>query len=391
MPSPRRSKRLQARNEPEQDSPRVNKSKSQKNRKKALKKKPMRDQGDMAEQDSVNDEDAVESHRLTVEEREANKWSIQRQKELAEKHKQARAARDILHGDLCLHDHEYLVDKFWEAEMAGTIQTFAKNDCFQDVPWDSLDATTQKKFLSWAPGAKELFELDGTSTQMFRRWVWEIIDENFFSNKSKDIVWTSPFWEAQATIERYLCEHDFSFHRLVEAHKYPNWRLTTMQLYYSTEEKRAGSLRMEPSCVISILNKALGRYFPKEFDENSNHNLKLLSEGVACMEFYTSASLCSYSHVFHHPTNLEKHGFLFNPDVAGIEGKAMMAIDSTVMDVGRPVDLIAQPMLVARGNRDGFGYHVQRIVYPMQVCVDWLADYENMVSEEKAEQKKMDE
>jgi hypothetical protein len=26
---------------------------------------------------------------------------------------------------------------------------------------------------------------------VFHRWVWEIIDENFFSKKSKDIVWTS--------------------------------------------------------------------------------------------------------------------------------------------------------------------------------------------------------
>ena len=159
-----------------------------------------------------------------------------------------------------------------------------------------------------------------------------------------------------------------------------------MQLYYSTQEREGPSWRLEPSCVLSILAKTLGRYFPKQFDEGSNHNLKVLSEGVASMEFFSSASLCSYSHIFHHPTTLEKYGFPFNPDIAGNERKAMMAIDSTAMDAGKPVDLVAQPMLVVRGNHHGYGYDVQKIVYPMEVCVDWLADYEKMVNEEKSEE-----
>lgn len=88
--------------------------------------------------------------------------------------------------------------------VAGSIGSLVNVPSLWDVPWDSLDEALQQKFIRYAPNAEDLFGAFNMTWRVFQRWVWEIIDENFFSDKSMDIVWASPYWEAQATIERYL-------------------------------------------------------------------------------------------------------------------------------------------------------------------------------------------
>jgi hypothetical protein len=91
---------------------------------------------------------------------------------------------------LALERKDGHVEKFWK-ELRGGIRSLVDVLSLWNVPWDSLDEALQEKFLSYAPNAEELFGIPRMAGYVFHRWVWEIIDENFFSKKSKDIVWTS--------------------------------------------------------------------------------------------------------------------------------------------------------------------------------------------------------
>jgi hypothetical protein len=97
------------------------------------------------------------------------------------------------------------IEIFWTWDsLHGCIMKFAEVAGFRGLPWDSLDEAARQKFIGYSPHAQQLFETTRISQYMFVRWIWEIIDENFFSRKSQDIEWTSPYWEAQATMERIL-------------------------------------------------------------------------------------------------------------------------------------------------------------------------------------------
>lgn len=119
-----------------------------------------------------------------------------------ERRKRVRS-KEYLHGAVGQQRLDPLVELAWP-RLSGAIGALANAPSLWDVPWDSLDEALQEKFLSYAPNAEELFQVPRLAGYVFQRWVWEIVDENFFSKKSKDIVWTSPYWEAQATLERYL-------------------------------------------------------------------------------------------------------------------------------------------------------------------------------------------
>jgi hypothetical protein len=78
----------------------------------------------------------------------------------------------------------------WKS-LSGSIAAILNVPSIHNATWGSLDEALQQKFISYAPNAEELFERYGMNQRIFQRWVWEIVDKNFFSHKSKDIVWAS--------------------------------------------------------------------------------------------------------------------------------------------------------------------------------------------------------
>ncbi|KAF9768510.1 hypothetical protein IL306_014187 [Fusarium sp. DS 682] len=221
---------------------------------------------------------------------------------------------------------------------------------------------------------------------IFQRWIWEVVDGNFFSKKSKDIDWTSDYWKAQATMERYLQDHKFSFEKEVESLKFTNWRFTAMQFYASLEDSPRGIKRMVPDSVVSILTKALGPYIPEKPEESLRRDLDDLAKVVVEIEVYFDANWCFFSHVFRHPTNHQTCGFPYSPELEGVKGQAMKSVDEKDSDKGRSVEFVAAPMLQQRGNRYGSDYHVKKAIYPMEVYIAWLEDEEGDEEEEDDEE-----
>ncbi|KAF5021225.1 hypothetical protein F66182_6744 [Fusarium sp. NRRL 66182] len=397
MSSPRRSKRLEARkNQPEKRACRVTKNpKTSETR--APKKEPMSHHDEMSDdtQDETVDRAVDEECPITKEtKRKTGKDGcdpIHWRDQLKENREKGQRAGIVLRYFEYPIDLGHLVYKSWP-RMAGGIQSFTQFN-FTGVAWDSLDLDTQQKFMGWAPDAKELFELSGFSELIFRRWVWEIIDTSFFSNKSNDIVWTSPFWEAQASMTRHLNEYKrrLPFDNDEFLLRYNHWLFNTAHMHSYTVPHHVKSTprRIEEDCVISILAKGLGRYFPKNFDQKGQLCLKNLAEDVVSTDCWSSATFFSFTHVFHHPTTLEKYRFPFSSEVAEHKGEAMSAILGFEEDEGRPVDLVAAPMLVQRGCPDAHSYDIRLVFHPMQVCVSWLADFEE--DEEKMKKKEEDE
>lgn len=124
-----------------------------------------------------------------------------------EQHKENRRkieqSRIYLHEVLALDRKDGYAQQFW-GDLASSIKCLADESRFWGKPWDSLGEDLQQKFLGYAPNIEELFDVPDMAPLVFQRWLWEVIDENFFSKKSKDTVWASPYWEAQGTLERYL-------------------------------------------------------------------------------------------------------------------------------------------------------------------------------------------
>jgi hypothetical protein len=140
--------------------------------------------------------------------------------------------------------------------------------------------------------------------------------------------------------------------------------------------------RIDPTCVIPIIAKALGRYFPEEHERDPTSKaysptLQNLVNDVVTMEFYFAANLTVFSHVFHHPITQQTCSFPYSPELEGIEGQAMKVnyVDDSYN--GRLVDFVYQPMLLQRGHHYGYDYNVKTAMYPMTVCVAWLEDWHN--------------
>lgn len=137
-----------------------------------------------------------------------------------EEHFKRIRSKEYLHATLGQERLDPHVELAWP-RLCGAISGLVDVPSLWDVPWDSLDEALQEKFLSYTPNAEELFQVPRLAGHVFQRWVWEIVDENFFSKKSKDIVWTSPYWEAQATLELYLkgTKHEMTeIRKLLEPH-----------------------------------------------------------------------------------------------------------------------------------------------------------------------------
>ncbi|KAG9498529.1 hypothetical protein J7337_009336 [Fusarium musae] len=309
-----------------------------------------------------------------LEKKQADKAKEQQK----ENRRKVEQSRRYLHEVLALDRKDGYAQQFW-SDLASSIKYLGDEFRFWDKPWDDLGEDLQQKFLGYAPNIEELFDVPDMAPLVFQRWLWEVIDENFFSKKSKDIVWASPFWEAQGTMERYLQEHDFPYDDVIASHMFPHWRYTTMQFYMSLKDSPRESQRIDPTCVVPITAKAVGQYFPQEPNEESMKNeystiLKNLSDAVVKMDFFFSANLTVFSHVIHHPETLQTCGFPYSPKLEGVKGMSMRAISGSDAATGRTVDLVVEPMLQRRGDPLGFDYNVKTAVHPMKVCVAWLQD-----------------
>ncbi|KAM5378213.1 hypothetical protein ACJA88_005947 [Fusarium oxysporum] len=263
--------------------------------------------------------------------------------------------------------------KMWD-KLHSHIMKISEVAGFKDLPWDSLDEAAQQKFIGYSPHAQQLFETPLIRQFMFARWIWEIIDENFFSRKSQDIEWTSPYWEAQATMERILRERNFCHDEERRSVQYPNWRYTAIDFYYSLEEVGQFEKRIEPGCVVKIVEKAVGQYFPENPGPFFTKMLSLLAETVVSFELKFDCGRQTLRNVFHDPKTKEAYGFPFSATVEGFHAGNVMQLvcgdDDATYD-GRPVDLVVSPMLVFYGDLYGYDYHVATVAFPMRVCVGY--------------------
>lgn len=111
--------------------------------------------------------------------------------------------RRAIQTSIGLDDQQVYLYRKWK-ELGNQIQAVSGAAGFSDRSWDSLDEAAQQRFIGYSPHAKQLFEDAFSREHIFSRWIWEVVDENYFAGKSRDIEWNSPYWEAQATMERIL-------------------------------------------------------------------------------------------------------------------------------------------------------------------------------------------
>lgn len=134
---------------------------------------------------------------------EGEQWFEKQEEELGEGVREFTESKKYLHRMLTLDGYASNVIRHWK-RLSGSIVSLVLQMDLRGITWDSLDESVQQKFISFAPNVEELFDVYGMPRLVFQRWIWDIIDESFFSKKSKDIIWTSPYWETQAALERYL-------------------------------------------------------------------------------------------------------------------------------------------------------------------------------------------
>ncbi|KAF4501484.1 hypothetical protein FAGAP_2319 [Fusarium agapanthi] len=270
--------------------------------------------------------------------------------------------------------------QLWNS-FGNRIRGFAKLAGFQELPWDRLDEAVQQRFIGYSPCAQQLFETRLVRQFMFERWIWEIIDENFFTTKSQDIEWTSPYWEAQATMERFLREKNFDYDDEHLRFQYPNWRFTTISFYYTLKERsnRKGAcfneIRIEPGCVVKILEKALGQYFPKNPDLFFEEEISLIAKQIAEFELVFDCGRQTLRLVFYDPNTKEACRFPFSARAEGFDTQVVMESVGPHSEAecnGLPVELVVSPMLVFYGAKDGWDYHVPAVAVPMRVCVGYI-------------------
>ncbi|KAF9768512.1 hypothetical protein IL306_014189 [Fusarium sp. DS 682] len=296
---------------------------------------------------------------------------IQIQDEILRKLNEARTNglevnRMALQATLGLDERQRYVEDEWSL-LRGRIWGFAKEAFFTGITWDKLDEATRQKFIGYSPRAEELFMIQ---------------DMSFFSQKSKDIEWTSTYWEAQATLERILWEENFPYRQHNRSIQYPYWRFTTMQFYY--ESRSFYVTRIKPNCVEKTLKKALGQILPEKLNAEQENFLLRLGQIVAKLEHDFDFGRAAYCIAFDHPETKEAYGFPFSPNLQTLNNQVMKSVEpGQDKDLGRPVDLVVSPMLVKYGNEEGYDFHFENVVSPMKVCIAWLEDFEKEDGEEE--------
>lgn len=103
--------------------------------------------------------------------------------------------------NLRIHDRVY-TGHYWPEINAG-IRAFAHSH-FEDLRWDQLDECTKEKFTTWTPNARKVFEMTGGSTRFFTSWIWRILANSIFNQKSDKIKWVSPYFKAQNDMLNHL-------------------------------------------------------------------------------------------------------------------------------------------------------------------------------------------
>ncbi|RBA15981.1 hypothetical protein FPRO05_11831 [Fusarium proliferatum] len=201
--------------------------------------------------------------------------------------------RRAIQTSIGLDDQQVYLYRSWK-ELGNKIQAVSGAARFSDRSWDSLDEAAQQRLIGYSPHAQQLFEDAFSREHIFSRWIWEVVDENFFAGKSRDIEWNSPYWEAQATMERIL--------RGVSSF----------------------DLRIEPGCVVKILKKALGQYLPDNPGPWLKQMLSQLAETVAKFELWFDCGRETLRLVFDHPENKEPSGFPFSPRAKGFNARKVM-------------------------------------------------------------------
>ncbi|KLO88018.1 uncharacterized protein LW93_5186 [Fusarium fujikuroi] len=296
--------------------------------------------------------------------------------------------RRAIQTSIGLDDQQVYLYRKWK-ELGNQIQAVSRAAGFNDCSWDSLDEAAQQRFIGYSPHAQQLFEDSFSREHIFSRWIWEIVDENFFAGKSQDTEWNSPYWEAQATMERILREKNFDYDEKTRSIKYPNWRYTTIDLYYTLEGVSSFDLRIEPGCVVKILKKALGQYLPDNPGPWLKQMLSQLAETVAKFELWFDCGRETLRLVFDHPENKEPSGFPFSPRAKGFNArKVMERVDGfDAMYEGQLVDLVVSPILMGYGTPHGYDYDVRSVLFPMQVCVGYLGGCEQDEVVETEEEK----
>ncbi|KAF5552464.1 hypothetical protein FNAPI_7053 [Fusarium napiforme] len=355
MAGPRRSKRLESCGKPDQD-------------KVAKIARVSKDQEEaVPEQNTKMGESAMEG----PSDSGVDRFDLTLAEELKQMDEGLVKFRRAIQRDVGFGYRQFALWEEWES-LVATIKHFTDGAGYKDLPWVRLDDAVQQRFIGYSPCARQLFETPLVRQFMFERWIWEIIDENLFTGKSLDTEWTSPYWEAQAAMERFLREQNFRYDDEDVRFQYPNWRFTTINFYYSLKlrsdrlEVLANETRIEPRCVVKILEKALGQYFPESSDLFFQEEISRLAKVVAEFELGFDCGRQTLQLVFHDPNTKEACGFPFSARAEGLYTQALMrsvGFEDEAECNGHPVELVVSPMLVAYGHKDGWDYHVPVVAW----------------------------
>ncbi|KAL6399829.1 hypothetical protein AUP68_17237 [Ilyonectria robusta] len=100
------------------------------------------------------------------------------------------------------HDDDF--DYYFWQELDSTIERFVST-YYTDTAWESLDESTKKEFLSWAPDAPMLCLMQNGSLYLFKSWIWRILVKSVLMGKCPDLIdWTSPYFKAQNDMHNAL-------------------------------------------------------------------------------------------------------------------------------------------------------------------------------------------
>ncbi|CVL13242.1 uncharacterized protein FPRN_10019 [Fusarium proliferatum] len=243
--------------------------------------------------------------------------------------------RRAIQTSIGLDDQQVYLYRKWK-ELGNQIQAVSGAAGFSDRSWDSLDEPAQQRFIGYSPHAQQLFE-DAFSLRTLSR--------------IRPIGKLKPRWSASYGRRISTTTKRPGF-------KYPNWRYTTIDLYYSLKGVRSSDLRIEPGCVVKILKKALDQYLPDNRGPWLKQMLSQLAETVVKFELWFDCGRETLRLVFDHPENKEPSGFPFSPRVKGFKAsKVMERVDGfDAMYEGQLVNLVVSPILMVYGTPDGYDY-----------------------------------
>ncbi|KAG4283133.1 hypothetical protein FPRO06_09806 [Fusarium proliferatum] len=230
--------------------------------------------------------------------------------------------RRAIQTSIGLDDQQVYLYRNWK-ELGNKIQAVSGAARFSDRSWDSLDEAAQQRFIGYSPHAQQLFGDAFSREHIFSRWIWEVVDENFSLERVRTLSGIRPIgklkprWSAS-------CGKNFDYEEKTGGIKYPNWRYTTIDFYYSLKGVRSSDLSIEPGCVVKILKKALGQYLPDNRGPWLKQMLSQLAETVAKFELWFDCGRETLQLVFDHPENKGPSGFPFSPRAKGFNARKVM-------------------------------------------------------------------